>query len=97
MKFIRLSILPIFVLLAACGGQAADEIYPDVSTRPERPEATLSAERREELTRELREAQDEAIRDATEGRPASTAGEGTDVVGDEDENEDSGTEEEVVE
>jgi len=53
-------------LCASCGGK---DNYPDLSEVPDRPEASLSAERSDAVAEELRSASDEAIRYATEGRP----------------------------
>ena len=92
MKPTALLIVPALLLCVSCGGKDT-ETYPDVTAVPERPEADLSAERREALEEELRQVREDAVRYATEGRPADPASDddASDVVGDEAGNEDTGT------
>lgn len=92
MKPTALLIVPALLLCVSCGGKDAEN-YPDVTAVPERPEADLSAERRQALEEELQRVREDAVRYATEGRPANEASDedAPDVVGDEAGNADTGT------
>ena len=94
MKPTTLLIVPALLLSVSCGGKGT-ETYPDVTAVPERPEADLSAERREALEEELQRVREDAVRYATEGRPdeapEASDVDAPDVVGDEAGNEDTGT------
>jgi len=84
--------LPAVLLCVSCGG-GGGENYPDVTAVPERPEADLSAERREALEEELRQVREDAVRYATEGRPENEPSDvdAPDVIGDEAGSADTGT------
>jgi len=81
------NVLFVVVALPLCASCGSKDNYPDLSEVPDRPEASLSAERSETVAEELRSASDEAIRYATEGRP-DTAGD-EDMVAEDLENTDA--------
>ncbi len=56
------------LLLAACSHGPGGEGYPRLSEVPPRPDATLTPDRTEELTEELRAARDAVVAHAAEGR-----------------------------
>lgn len=95
MKPTVLLIVPMLLLCASCawfGGAGDRENYPDVTVVPDRPEADLSAERRQALEEELRQVREDAVRQATEGRTTAPSSDedAPDVVGDETGSADTG-------
>jgi len=56
------------LLLAACSHGPGEEGYPRLSDVPPRPDATLTPDRTDELTEELRAAGDDAVAHAQQGR-----------------------------
>ncbi len=67
----KLLVMGIAMLLGSCAQGQSD--YPHLSDVPSRPDTTLTPDRSEALAGELREAGDEAVARASEGRPEGEA------------------------
>jgi len=77
----KLLVLLAFVLPAACS--RGNDDYPDLGEVPDRPEPTLTPERSEEVSDELRSAREEAVRTSSEGREESAPSDADDEGSDE--------------